>query len=237
MPVILGIAIILVAVIIGQFVQLLLRKQNSRATEALADVLELKYTEELQPALPVVKGNYLLFAQGIPYSRQNVMEGLYKGMDLAVYSYTFALNLGRVQEHYTQTVIQFRDLPIDIPQFTLYPHDKTDAILATLVSKESQDSLLDSAGVRFPDHPDFRKQFKLIGIDHQKLKSLFDKDSVVDAIETIDVKQVQGLFCMEGSDANLFIYPLHKRIPVRFLQEFIENSIQVVQQMGLLTGE
>ena len=237
MPIILGVAIILIVTILLHLAQQLLQKQYARSTAALAHELGLTYSVEQQPAEPRVPGNFLLFAQGIPHSRQNIMEGIYKGVDLAVYSYSFVMDLGKVQEMFTQTVIQIRKLKNTIPQFTLFPYDQMDAILVNLLLKESQDRLLESAGIRLPNHPDFRKQYKLIGFEQQKLKALFDNDAVINTIHTIDSRPIQGLFCMEGAGQNLFIYPLYKRIPIRLLTEFMDKGINLAQQIESISME
>jgi hypothetical protein len=159
------------------------------------------------------------------------MEGIYKGVDLAVYSYSFSKDLGKVQELFTQTVIQIRNLNNTIPQFTLCPQDQIDAIMINLPTQDGKNRLLETAGIRLTNHPDFRKQYKLMGFESQKLSAMFDNESVISAIQALESKPFQGLICTEGYGLNLLIYPSHKRIPVKHLTDFLDKCIVLGKQI------
>ena len=231
MPILLGIAVIIVVGILASFVRQLFRKQYTRAMTSLTAELGLSFSAEQQPAEPGVPGDFLLFAQGIPHSRQNVMEGIYKDVDLAVYSYTFLKDWGKAVESFTQTVIHIRNLETSIPQFSLYPQRHIEVVMHKLPTKEGKDRLLGTVGIQLRNHPDFRDQYKLFGYERQKLSAIFDNKSVIDALRVLESKPFQGLVCVEGAGLNLFIYPLYQRVPVRQLTGFLDKSVALARHI------
>ena len=231
MPIILGVALILITVIIINYAQQLVRKQYGRSVSALASEMGLAFSAEQRPANPGEPGDFILFAQGIPHSRQNVIEGIYMGIDLAVYNYTFNKNWGKMQELFTQTVIQIRSVTNSVPQFNLFPREYIDAVINNLPVQESKDKLLETAGIRLPNHPEFRSKYKLMGPDIKRLQEMFDNDKVIDALEELDRTPYQGLICMEGAGQNIFIFPLHQQLQVKHIRGFIDRVTNLMQKL------
>lgn len=231
MPVLLGIASIFIFIFMVNIGQRLLQKQVSRATASFAENLGFSFTIEQSPAEPEVPGNYLLFAQGSPHSRRNVMEGQYKGVYLSVYEYTFVKAMDRFEESFVQTVVQIKTNRTTIPDFSLCPRDQLNAIMINMPTQESRDLLIDTAGIRLTHHPDFRNHYKLMGFETQQIQRIFDNDTIMNALETLEKKPFRDCVCLEGYGQTLLMYPLYKRIPLKAIRDFMDKCIDLSDQI------
>jgi hypothetical protein len=228
MPIILGAVAIVLITIVVNYAQIFLAKRYSRSISSLASELNLLYSAEEQPAVPF--GNLLLFSLGTPQNRQDIMQGIYKDTDIAAYVYSYSLDLGKVQEIHSQSVIQIREMKLKLPQFNLYPQKHTDFLINMLPTKEAKDSLLEFGGIRLQNHPDFRSEYKLLGGHIQQLAQLFDNDSILECIVSLN-DAFEGLVCVEGMGHNLFIYPLSKKLSPGDLVKLLDQSIELSQQL------
>ncbi len=231
MPIILVIVFTLILAAVVNYAQRLMQKQISRSTAALAESLGLTYAVEQSPARPGVPGDFLLFAQGSPRSRQNVMEGQYQGVQVSAYDYTFVKALERFDESFRQTVIQIKTKRTGVPQFSLCPQDQLNAIMINLPSQQGREKLLGTAGIRLPHHPEFRNQYKLMGTETRKLQGIFDNETVIEALTAFDAKPLKGQVCLEGAGQYLFIYPLYQHIPLKGKRDFLDKSVKLTQHI------
>jgi hypothetical protein len=231
MPVILGIASILVFVIVINLIKKIIQHQSTRARSELAKNLDLLFTVEQNPAEHSIPGNFVLFNQGVPYKNQNIMEGRYKSTPVKIYDYEFNTDLGKYQGVFRQTVFQIKSERVSFPQFTLCPQDQIDAISRNIQSPESKESLRVTAGIRLLEHPEFRKQYKLLGYEPQILQNIFDSNRVIETLAVIDVKPFAGSICIEGYGEYVIVYPLYMRVAAKDIVNFLENSIDIFQSI------
>ncbi len=237
MPVLLGIAFIFVLIAVVNLIQRLLQKQATKAAAAFADSIGFSFEISQSPPIPPIPGNYLLFALGRPHQRRNVMEGTYKGMRLTIYEYVFVRAMDRFDESFQQTVIQLTSTAAPLPLFALCPHLQLNAMMVNMPTQAERDLLLETAGIRLPDHPDFRDTYKLIGSEPQQIQSMFDNENVFNAVAVLEEKPYQGRVCLEGYGDTLLFYPLYTRIPLKELQHFMDKCINCALQIAAVAKE
>ena len=222
------IAVIIIAVVVLNWFQGLKVKRRTDAMEAEAARLGLSFVAEATPGDDLLgMGDLLLFSQGRPSSKiGNVMRGQVDGVDVTIFDYTFNIPAGRYVENWRQTVVQLQADDLELPRFSLCPHDIVDAVVLNMPSRERREAILGTLGVRFDDHRDFSDRYKLMGPRRDKIASRFTDDVIAHFADDM------GAVCAESEGRHLFYYEMHELVDPEILSGFVGGALALFRALS-----
>lgn len=216
--------VILVVLVVG-WIQNLRLKHHTRQLARVAEVLGFAFSEEGDPKLYGQAHRFLLFSQGRTGKIKNLMQGRRPvpgkpgdTVDVAVFEYTFTTPYGRYVENWRQTVVRIHDPEMDLPTFSLTPEAIFNAMLENAKDPDLRERLVGTAGLSFPQHPDFEEATHVQGPDRMALRPLFTED-VIAYFEDFNV------VCTEASGPYLLFYRYDNLLKPEEVPAFLERAM------------
>ncbi|MGC9521960.1 MAG: hypothetical protein ACP5HG_08785 [Anaerolineae bacterium] len=228
MPILIAFAAIIIVVVLISGLQTLRARVRTRRLRRAAESLGFRFTEEGDPQLLHRTAGLLLFSMGQTGEMANVMRGQMPDLpgrpDVAIFEYTFSAPLGRFIESWRQTVVRFSSDALGLPYFSLLPEPVFDQMAANARTSEMKERLMGTAGVRFPDHPEFAGQVHVLAEDDAQVRALLD-----DATRAA-YRAHPGL-CVEGIDRILCCYRYDELASPADVAERLEEAAEIYRHL------
>ena len=157
-----------------------------------------------------------LFNVGDARRTFNAMTGARRGIELAIFDYTYTTRFGDSSTSHTRTVVWMRLPGADLPVFALKPEGIADK-LSVLIGPEDVD---------FPAHPVFSDAYWLRADDEVAVRRLFSA-RVIKAFE----KSRDELF-VEGAGAHLIVYDIHCSSEPAALRRLLERGLAIAELLA-----
>lgn len=199
------------AVVVVVIIVLTVIRAGKRREAFLAVAQELGFDFEAKPeeVWQPVKG-LPLFERGHSKRVRNALSGTARDVEVCIFDYRYTVGGGKNSATYNQSVIAFRALSLDLPEFALKPENVFHRI----------GSVFGYQDIDFDDHPEFSKHYLLRGDDERAVRTVFDEE-VLGYFETN-----QGL-SVEGAGDHLIVYRRSKRIDPDEVRAFMETGFGV----------
>jgi hypothetical protein len=190
-------------------------KKRREALAALALEMRWTFTPGRDDSLLSSLGQgFHLFSLGHSKQVSNVLSGSTGRGRAYLFDYQYSTGEGKNRHTSFHTVLCLGFAGKPLPRFSLRPENILHKIGAAFGYKD----------INFETAPEFSKRYLLRGDDEMAIRDLFSAD-------VIRFFERETRLCMEGSGANLLLYPARGQLKLEHVRAFVENGERI---LGLL---
>jgi len=209
-------AVLLIALTVGAVIVLALlgaQVSQRRAQQLRAAAAEMGFAfRETDGALALALQRLPLFGRVHVTGVRNVLHGSAQGLEVLVFDYHYAVQVGHHTQHYRATLLTFLDRQAEWPTFLLRPRQMSDRVVGLFVG-----------GGALKDDPEFARRYVLLAPSEETAAGLFTDDV------RHFVSEHPGLFA--NGDGPRLVISRGKLVAADDLRAFMEEGFQVLNTL------
>ncbi len=214
---------LVIGIVFYLIVRAALEQQRMEQLRAVADRMGFSFSAQGDPVLEGRVEGFRLFSQGRSRRIHNVMRRKIHDIDVTLFDYRYTTNHGKSSKIQYQSVVLFETGRLDLPGFTLRPKHVFHRIANALGWQD----------ISFEDHPVFSESYLLQGQDEDRIRLLFDEESLLYYTRHPDLHT-------EGYGRRLVFYRGGRRVDPQGMEAFLQQGLDVLdvfmEKDGALVG-